>query len=133
LTAKSRDPSPLLGQSRRKSGNKKMPPLTNPPMASEGKELIWVGSWWDTLPNLHLTIECRMVEQKKPPLTHSQKASGGRVVGLSLVWGQRQPSYLLRYHNGGGGWKEKKNPQQPAHVVAGGSTGQRRLPVHEVI
>ena len=61
------------------------------------------------LPAEHLTIECRMNEQKKePPLTHSQKASGGRVVGLSLVWNQRQPSRPLRYHNGGGGWKAKR-------------------------
>ena len=49
----------------------KKPPLTSAvPKASEGK-LGWVGyvHHKHTLPAEHLTIECRMVEQKKPPST----------------------------------------------------------------
>jgi hypothetical protein len=48
---------------------KKEPPLTNRQKASEGEEKKWIGYGLPqhTLPAGHLTIECRMVEQKKTP------------------------------------------------------------------
>ena len=51
---------------------KKEPPLTNRQKASEGEEKKWIGYGLPqhTLPAGHLTIECRMVEQKKTPHRH---------------------------------------------------------------
>jgi len=51
---------------------KNEPPLTNRQKASEGEEKKWIGYGLPqhTLPAGHLTIECRMVEQKKTPHRH---------------------------------------------------------------
>jgi hypothetical protein len=59
---------------------KKEPPLTNRQKASEGEEKKWIGYGLPqhTLPAGHLTIECRMVEQKKPPATGALLAAGGK-------------------------------------------------------
>ena len=60
---------------------KKKPPLTEDAKASEGEEKEGIGyvPLKQTLPAEHLTIECRMVEQKKPPAT-----SGMWLLGVSL-------------------------------------------------
>jgi hypothetical protein len=88
------------------------------------------------LPTQHLTIECRMVEQKKgPPLTEPVKdgrwgqLESGRVAS-SLGPAATLPLRKIPQRR----WRmEEKNPQQQAHLAAGGrGTGQRRLPVQEV-
>jgi hypothetical protein len=49
----------------------KKPPLTNLLESQWGRGTIWVGYAIPkhALPTKHLTMECRMVKQKKPPST----------------------------------------------------------------
>ncbi len=64
-------------------GWKRKPPLAADPRASEGKKGVdRICPSQHTLPAGHLTIECRMVEQKRePPLTNPapRKVSEGKV------------------------------------------------------
>ena len=71
----------LLRQVGSMGGVEKKPPLTRPPTrASEGYHNAQVGHAHHkhALPTKHLTIECRMVEQKKPPSTRRTAADGGK-------------------------------------------------------
>ena len=54
------------------------------------------------LPTSHLTIECRMVEQKKPPLTAGPRASEGGVVMGRVCPSEADPTRWTPYHSGCG-------------------------------
>jgi hypothetical protein len=75
---------------------KKKAPTDHPPRKPvRAKKKEWIGyvHHKHTLPAEHLTIECRMVEQKKPPAT-----SGMWLLGVSLLKGHQVARLMPGQH-----------------------------------